>query len=100
MCSMEVHEDMYTTVESVEICLVSPPMDGTGKRLWEKVKFQLVKDDEDDTVAKMKAVEEALDAKQKHGGGYGNGWWRKGGSEVGVVALGGGLKEGLKKLKK
>ncbi|KAL1107999.1 hypothetical protein V6Z11_D03G083400 [Gossypium hirsutum] len=35
--SMEVHEDMYTTVESVEICLVSPPMDGTGKRLWEKV---------------------------------------------------------------
>ncbi|KAB2037540.1 hypothetical protein ES319_D03G082500v1, partial [Gossypium barbadense] len=43
MCSMEVHEDMYTTVESVEICLVSPPMDGTGKRLWEKVKFQLVK---------------------------------------------------------
>ncbi|TYH61374.1 hypothetical protein ES332_D07G047500v1 [Gossypium tomentosum] len=36
MCSMEVHEDMYTAVESVEICLVSPPMDGTGKRLWEK----------------------------------------------------------------
>ncbi|PPD93630.1 hypothetical protein GOBAR_DD09418 [Gossypium barbadense] len=42
MCSMEVHEDMYTAVESVEICLVSPPMDGTGKRLWEKVKYQLV----------------------------------------------------------
>ncbi|XP_040962575.1 uncharacterized protein [Gossypium hirsutum] len=39
MCSMEVHEDMYTAVESVEICLVSPPMDGTGKRLWEKVKY-------------------------------------------------------------
>ncbi|MBA0859959.1 hypothetical protein Goshw_012531 [Gossypium schwendimanii] len=42
MCSMEVHEDMYTAVESVEIGLVSPPKDGTGKRLWEKVKYQLV----------------------------------------------------------
>ncbi|KAB2002265.1 hypothetical protein ES319_D11G054800v1 [Gossypium barbadense] len=42
MCSMEVHEDMYTAVESVEICLVSPPMDGRGKRLWKKVKYQLV----------------------------------------------------------
>ncbi|MBA0801957.1 hypothetical protein Gohar_012293, partial [Gossypium harknessii] len=42
MCSMEVHEDMCTAVESVEICLVRPPRDGTGKRLWEKVKYQLV----------------------------------------------------------
>nr|XP_012466304.1 unnamed protein product [Gossypium raimondii] len=41
MCRMEVHEDMYTAVESVEICLVSSPMDETGKRLWEKVKYQL-----------------------------------------------------------
>ncbi|KAE8665760.1 Heptahelical transmembrane protein 4 [Hibiscus syriacus] len=39
---MGVDEDPNMPADAVEICLVSPPHDGTGKRLWEKVKYQLV----------------------------------------------------------
>ncbi|KAK8587607.1 hypothetical protein V6N13_086587 [Hibiscus sabdariffa] len=42
MVRMDVHEDPNVPAETVEMCLVSPPNEGTGNRLWEKMKYQLV----------------------------------------------------------